>query len=74
MDEDVGTGLEGTASLTLTLGMDANWQVKPVCGADDRNQRRIIEQRATAVQHQFDQVVSMRGSLVDRAYAVRGPC
>ena len=73
MDEDVGTGLEGTASLTLTLGMDPHWQVTPVCGADHRNQRRVIGQRTTAVQHQFDQVVSMRGSLVDRAYAVRRP-
>jgi hypothetical protein len=26
------------------------------------------------VQHQFDQVVSMRGGIVDRAYAVRRPC
>jgi hypothetical protein len=74
MDEDVGTGLEGTASLTLTLGMDPHWQVTPVCGTDHRNQRRVIGQRTTAVQHQFDQVVSMRGSLVDRAYAVRRPC
>ena len=44
MDEDVGTSLEGTAGLTLTLGMDADWQVTPVCGADHRNQRRVIEQ------------------------------
>jgi hypothetical protein len=73
MDEDVGTGLESSASLTLTLGMYANWQSTPVCGAHDRNQRRIIEQRTTAVQHQFDQVMSVHGGLVYRAYAVRRP-
>jgi hypothetical protein len=71
MDENVRTYLEGAASLTLTLGMYANWQLMPVCGANHRSQRCVIEQRATAVQHQFDQVVSMRGGIVDRAYAVR---
>jgi hypothetical protein len=73
MDEDVRTDLEGTASLTLTLGMYANWQMTPLRGANHRSQRRVIEQRATAVQHQFDQVVSMRGGLIDRAYAVLRP-
>ncbi len=53
MDEDVGTGLEGTAGLTLTLGMYANREVTPVCGADHRNQRRVVKQRTTAVQHQL---------------------
>jgi hypothetical protein len=74
MDEDVGTGLEGTAGLTFTLGMYADWQVTPVCGADHRNQRRVIENWTTAVEHQFDQVVAMRGGIVDRAYPVRRSC
>jgi hypothetical protein len=74
MDEYVGTGLEGTAGLTPTLGVYPNREVTAVCGTDHRNQRGVVEQRTTAVQYQFDQVVSMRGGLVDRTYAVRRSC
>ena len=74
MDEDVGTGIEGTAGLATAFGMYANRQLMSACRMDDRSQRRIVHWRGTAVKHHFDQVVTMTGSLVDRAYAVGRSC
>jgi hypothetical protein len=74
VDEDVGAGLEGSAALTLTFGMYADRQLMTVCGANDRSQRCIVEQRAAAVQYDLDQVVPMRGALVHGAYAVGRTC
>jgi len=85
VDQDVGAGLEGTAGLAEALGVYADPQLVPVCRTHHRGQRRVVENRRTVVQHDLDQVVSMRGSLVNRAYAVgrsrklthsfrRGPC
>jgi hypothetical protein len=74
MDQDVGTGLEGPADLTFTLGMYAYRQSMQVGGTNHRMQRRVVEQGGTAVQHQFDQVVSMRDGLFHRADAFRWSC
>ena len=74
MDEDVSTGLEGSTGLTLAFGMYADRQLMTVCGANDRNQRRIVEQWAAAVQYYLDQVVPVRGALVHGAYAVGRTC
>jgi hypothetical protein len=45
-----------------------------VCGANDRIQRCIVEQRASTVEYDLDQVVPMRGPLVHGAYAVGRAC
>ena len=74
MDQDVGTGLEGAASLTFTLGMDPNRQPMLVCGAYHGNQCRVIEQWPTAVQHQFDDIVPMLSRFLDRANTVLRSC
>jgi len=70
MDENVGAGLEGPACLTPTLGMYSNRQPLHMRGMDQCIERRLVEQRATAVQHNLDQVVRMCGRLVDCAYGV----
>ena len=74
MDQDVGTGLEGAASLTFTLGMDPDRQPMLVCGAYHGNQCRVIEQWPTAVQHQFDDIVPMLSRFLDRANTVFRSC
>ena len=40
------------------------------CGAYHGNECRVIEQRPTAVQHQFDDIVPMLSRFLDRANAV----
>jgi hypothetical protein len=50
--------------------MYAHREPLPVCGTDYRSQRCVVEERGTAVQHNFDEVVPMSGGLLDRAYAV----
>ena len=74
MDKDVGIGLEGATGLTPTLGMDANRQLMPVCRAYHGNERRVIKQRRTAVQHQFDHIVPMLSRFLDRANTVFWSC
>jgi hypothetical protein len=70
MDQDVGTGLEGAAGLVRSLGVHANGKAMLVCGTDHCKQCRVIEQRRTIVQHEFDHVVPMCDGIIDRAYAV----
>jgi hypothetical protein len=74
VDQDVGTGFEGAASLTFTLGMEANRQPMLVCGAYHGNECRVIEKRPTAVQHQFDDIVPMLSRFLDRANTVFRSC
>ena len=75
VDEHVGTGLEGTASLASALGVYADRQPMTMCGVGlPPASVASSSSRATAVQYHLDQVMTMRGGLVDRAYAVRGSC
>ncbi len=54
--------------------MYADRQPVTMCGVDYRRQGRIVQHRATAVQYHLDQVMTMRGGLVDRACTIRGSC
>jgi hypothetical protein len=72
VDQDVGTRLERAPGLMTSLGVDANGKPMPVCGTDHLMQCRVIEQRAPAVQHEFDNVVSLRNGFIDRSHAVLG--
>lgn len=71
MDQNVGASLESAARLPRSLGMHTNWQPPLMCGMDNGQQRRIVQQWSTAMQHELDQIVPMCSGLIDRAYAVR---
>jgi hypothetical protein len=45
-----------------------------VGGPNHCRQRHVVKQGTTAVQHQLDQIVSMRGGLLHRAYAFCWSC
>jgi hypothetical protein len=70
MDQHVGTGLKCATGLVRPLGMHPNRKSMLVRGMDHCKQCRVVEQRPTAVQHEFDHVVRMCDGILDRAYAV----
>jgi hypothetical protein len=48
MDQNVGASLESAARLPRSLGMHTNRQPPLMCGMDNGQQRRIVQQWSTA--------------------------